>query len=524
MAVAYSFYPHELALEAGVQPLDSVILRLWPEERLEGGARFYWAVRRYDTYQDGTWRGTLGTPWAFNPDQATLPVAQYRGRKAVQVRIEPQIPVLEALAVLPQTEWVDQPAKIRAHITPEGLDPLAFEIDTILWQETSYLVRGTVAAPSAEALRSASPQYPQWVLDHYLQLPASLTPRTRELAQRITGGLQNPYDKAQAITSWLRRNVRYSRQTQPPPLGVEPLDWFLFDYRVGFCNWYASAEVIMLRSLGVPARLVVGFARGKFSDEGGFYEVSGEDAHAWPEVYFPGYGWVEFEPTGSQPALNRREPIGERALEAASPGGIWGEGPPTLERAEEESFGLSPIGPEADSARRRSAAAGRALVGLVVASCGIFLTRLWLDPGTRLRARIAGLRFLNRLAPKPLGGFEPLEHGSPLTLAYAAWNAWLPRLAVETGPHMTPMERAAAFAQSYPHLAPQAWALVHAYVGDRYGGQRRSLPLAMDRWRELRPRLWRAWLRQLLIARLRPPSARGHKPGPSPWPSPGPRG
>ncbi|MBK8780899.1 MAG: transglutaminase domain-containing protein [Anaerolineales bacterium] len=79
----------------------------------------------------------------------------------------------------------------------------------------------------------------------------------------------------------------------------------LFESKQGFCNYYASAEVLMLRSIGIPARLAVGFAQGEPNLQNTFFTVREKDAHAWPEVYFPGYGWIEFEPTGNQDPVNR---------------------------------------------------------------------------------------------------------------------------------------------------------------------------------------------------------------------------
>jgi hypothetical protein len=81
------------------------------------------------------------------------------------------------------------------------------------------------------------------------------------------------------------------------------VEWFLFEEKAGFCNYYASAEVLMLRSVGVPTRMVVGYAQGTWIPDQQVYEIAGRDYHAWPEVFFPGLGWVPFEPTGSQPEL-----------------------------------------------------------------------------------------------------------------------------------------------------------------------------------------------------------------------------
>jgi hypothetical protein len=107
----------------------------------------------------------------------------------------------------------------------------------------------------------------------------------------------------QTITDYLRANITYTTSLPIPPDGQDPVLWVLFDYKKGFCNYYASAEVLMLRSVGIPARMAVGFAQGQYIN--GEYIVRQRDAHAWPEVYFPGVGWVEFEPTVIQDALVR---------------------------------------------------------------------------------------------------------------------------------------------------------------------------------------------------------------------------
>ena len=162
-------------------------------------------------------------------------------------------------------------------------------------------------------------------MDQYLQLPGDITPRTKDLAKKIASDITSPYDIANAVTQYLRTNIVYELSIDQPPPKQERIDWFLFDYQRGFCNYYASAEVILLRTLGIPARMAVGFAQGerKVSDtnqppigvgpvsndtqsnDTSTYVVRQKDAHAWPEVFFPGIGWVEFEPTVSQPDIAR---------------------------------------------------------------------------------------------------------------------------------------------------------------------------------------------------------------------------
>jgi hypothetical protein len=88
------------------------------------------------------------------------------------------------------------------------------------------------------------------------------------------------------------------------PVNADPVEWFLFVNKAGYCNYYATAEVLMLRSLGIPTRMSVGYAEGTWNPETTSYEIAGKDYHAWPEVYFPGIGWVAFEPTAAQPVLS----------------------------------------------------------------------------------------------------------------------------------------------------------------------------------------------------------------------------
>ena len=139
-----------------------------------------------------------------------------------------------------------------------------------------------------------------------MQLPKTFSPKIKQLAQDITADAETPYDKASAITEYLRQNIEYAATVPNPPRNTDRLEWFLFDVKKGFCVYYASSEVTMLRALGIPARMAVGFAQG--DKDGDNYTVRRLHAHAWPEVYFPGIGWVEFEPTASQPALNRPLP------------------------------------------------------------------------------------------------------------------------------------------------------------------------------------------------------------------------
>lgn len=133
----------------------------------------------------------------------------------------------------------------------------------------------------------------------YLQLSETITPRTRQLAVDLTKNLPTRYDKVIAIRDYLRNTYPYNYFPPPQKPGTDAVDQFLFVDKQGVCEQYVSAMVIMLRELGIPARLAAGFGSGTYNAVTGYYEVHANDAHAWAEVYFPYYGWVPFDPTGS---------------------------------------------------------------------------------------------------------------------------------------------------------------------------------------------------------------------------------
>ncbi len=127
---------------------------------------------------------------------------------------------------------------------------------------------------------------------------------TYRLAQEWTAGARTPYDAVRAIEGNLRRGFAY---TPTVPEHLYPLQSFLFEDRAGYCQQFAGTMGLMLRMLGIPTRVVSGFAPGSLNESTGRYEVHDFDAHSWVEVYFRGIGWVTFDPTpGAAPAESQR--------------------------------------------------------------------------------------------------------------------------------------------------------------------------------------------------------------------------
>jgi protein-glutamine gamma-glutamyltransferase len=149
-------------------------------------------------------------------------------------------------------------------------------------------------APTA-AVRQAGADYPASIRETYLQLP-KLDPRIPDLARQITARDINPYDQARSIESYLRSHYGYTLDLSGTPQ-ADPLAYFLFQKRAGHCEYFAAAMTVMLRSLNVPARYINGFQTGEYNDIAGDLVVRASDAHSWVEAYFPGFGWLTFDPT-----------------------------------------------------------------------------------------------------------------------------------------------------------------------------------------------------------------------------------
>lgn len=316
-------------------------------------------------------------------------------------------------------------------------------------------------------LRSAGGDYPTWVRNRYLNLPEEVPARVLALARDLTATEPTPYDQARAIETYLR-TFPYTLDMPPPPGDQDVVDYFLFDLQQGYCDYYATAMVVLARAAGLPARLAMGYYSGIYDGANARYVVTEADAHAWVEIYFPGYGWIEFEPTAGRPLIDRPEdapPVVPPELEASEPavtqqargGQIWRLGLPGV------------------------------IVLLGLAGATWSLVDRW-----RLR----------RLSPK-----------AAITVLYSRLYRHGRRLAVPAQPGDTPFEFVASFADYVTGMAQgKLWAavmksavqeahwLADLYVRTCYAPHSpdaADLGRAMRMWSQLRRRLWLAWVYQV---------------------------
>lgn len=209
------------------------------------------------------------------------------------------------------------------NVTGDSTPTASFDtVDKIVFAKrlpAPYTYSVTEAIPNVDVqdLQAAGTDYPPWLAPYttlYQNGRIADTGRDKEiftLAEQIVGsaGATTPYDKAKAIEAWFIEKGRFTYTLKPPtaPPGVRPLDNFLFNTQKGFCQDFSTAMNVMLRMLGIPSRQVAGFSAGVLDDKTRQRFVNAIDAHSWVEVFFPGYGWIPFEPTpdGTNAPINR---------------------------------------------------------------------------------------------------------------------------------------------------------------------------------------------------------------------------
>ena len=158
-----------------------------------------------------------------------------------------------------------------------------------------FVPGGAETEAAVAACAALEDPYYETAAGQYLSLPGHLQQELYDLAARVTANAQTPYEKALALESYLRANYRYTLTPQTPPDGVDFAAWFLLGEKEGYCTYFATAMTVLCRMAGVPARYTTGFLAQP--DENGLALVTGEEAHAWTEVYLNGFGWLAFDAT-----------------------------------------------------------------------------------------------------------------------------------------------------------------------------------------------------------------------------------
>lgn len=337
---------------------------------------------------------------------------------------------------------------------------------------------------TADSLRAAGSDYAEW-LSPYTALPAGVeSPDVyafiHKLALDVTAGATNPYDKATLIEQYLRSGVfTYHLKPKQAPPGTDPLFYFLNNSHDGYCQYFAMAMGEMLRSLGIPTRLVSGYGRGTFDDISHRTIVKNEDAHVWVESYFPGYGWIPFEPTNDGVYQPVQRGISLNGLCLRDNNCTIPVGPgTTLPTGAPRSPNRTDVGGSDQPVSANQSRAG------------------WLD--STLIMRMAAVLFALLLVLLALA----VRYLRPRTVM-GVWRRVLvlARLAgAEFTAGETPLELDRRLARAFPEAAPHLHALTGSFVVAAYAPPdmaEATKPSVMEAWSSLRPMMVRRVLRRV---------------------------
>jgi transglutaminase-like putative cysteine protease len=371
----------------------------------------------------------------------------------------------------------------------EGL-PAAVEFSMVRARETldvgdSYTLVSNATTATEKAMREAGTDYPLEIVDRYVQLPEGFSPQVAELARTLTVSSTTPYDSARIIEAYLR-TIPYNDLIAAPPDDVDPLEYFLFEIREGYCDYYASSMAMMLRVLGIPARTASGYAEGLFDEETLRYYITERDAHTWVEVFFPGLGWVEFEPTAGESPLNRLSgDEGENALEnTESPQEF--PTPVSENNTNQQAFDEGEL--LAESGQESGGLPWWAwLVALPVLLGG----GIWV-----IRRTGVGTGPTSFAPDLPLLLFERLQR-------------WATRLGLAQEPSQTPLEQSRKWGAALPEAKQPIQQITNSYVRYRYAqndaqaavnAEGSALSADAEAWKTLQPVLVSAWFKRWLPA------------------------
>ncbi len=491
---------------------------------VDAGAGRYWRAVAFDRFTGRQWINTAEGEVNYRSNQS-IPTTLWSARAPVTQTITIRTPTGNILLAMPDV--------VQASIPLAALEqPLAYanpadsastnQDDTELtWarsritleQGDSYQVVSNYTTVTVRELREAGiVEYPAQVLTRYLQLPISFSPRITELAEREMAGASTTYDKVKALERFLRA-FDYDEGIPAPAADEDPLEYFLFDIQRGYCDYYASAMAAMLRSQGIPARTASGYAEGTLDPETGTYLITERDAHTWVEVYFPQYGWIEFEPTAGESILDR--PSG---AELQDSGIIPGMDDFSLEDEDflfddaldfEEEFPQDIAGPVTGigglQTRSPLVTTSFAVVILtLIAGVWLLRRRMYQGPKAFLQEpQIYYERLLNWTARLKM----PLRQRQPQVLSRSP-NVpnpqQMPSEILRRAPAeqaLTPYEREAQLAEGLPQGSPFIRRIIEIYVQFRYAPRPEHLGDEVrhelnDNWRQLRPVLLKAWLQR----------------------------
>jgi transglutaminase-like putative cysteine protease len=446
--------------------------------------RYYWRAAVYATYNGSQWDPPEGGEVRISPGEQATAAMDDASRRPVTQTVTNYLAGRRVLVGASQLTAVDR--DVKASVRLEDGAPVAFHrLSSVqpLGAGEQYTVTSRISQADGAGLRQAGTDYPAWVRERYLKVPDALPERVRILAERVAGEAENPYDQARLLERYLRETITYDLTPPSVPEGRDYVDFLLFDSQRAYCNGYTTAMVVMARNLGIPARLVTGYAQGTYDEERHVFRVREDNAHSWPEIYFPGYGWTEFEPTASQDPLNRPEPASGAGSEFYPP-----ERPmPQLDDLNPADEGPAPTSQDGTGAVPDDGILGQGARLRRWAAGGLVLAALVATAWWAARRTMRNRRFRRPPAVEQI-------YARLLRL-----GRWLGR-PLRTPD--TPLEWARDLSAIVPKARDPIRRLVGIYVEAQFGQGDSRDPTASISWRQARALLWRHLLWEQWIDRL----------------------
>lgn len=304
----YAGFSDSMDTSSRFTPSQEVVMRVVAE------APDFWRGTTFDTWDGRVWTRSDVSPRRLSPSAGSVEFLD-NGERAMSIDLAPG-----------GLDAVESEAFVQSfHMEVGGTDVIfgAYRMERVtaplsamvLFDDGTIVRRDALGADSAYSVVSQRPvvteallrehdpvleQYTSTFRNRFLQLP-DVPDRVSALARRLAEGKTSTYDTIVAMQDWLGANTTYTLDIPPLPSGADAVEQYLFVDKQGFCEQIASSLAVMLRSIGVPARVATGYVAGEFDQLAGEFVVRGSDAHAWVEVYFPGVGWQGFDPTASVP-------------------------------------------------------------------------------------------------------------------------------------------------------------------------------------------------------------------------------
>jgi hypothetical protein len=453
----FNSVPSKQAVSTSSSHRDQAFPEVWNQNEnisfiVRSARPSYWQVHLYDLYTPRGWENSPASDQLLGEnvlwDERANPSGPASMKYSVKTNLKTDIMLIAGSFIS---------ADIPTLVQVSAGSVIAVSAPRILGNGEQYTVTSRFFSPSSGVLSGAGGGYPGFITDYYLQLPPGFPENIRVLSKDLTVNATTPYEKVLAVNKYLAE-IPYADKIKAPPKGVDPVENFLFRQKSGFCLYYASAMAVMLRSIDIPSRLVVGYLPGEPGEEVGEYLLKDKHYHAWPQVYFNGFGWIDLEatPGGTGSGVSIETPwISGEAIAEEPEWNVWLTypiEPPELPQLEKKASQ-----PEAKGSDNGAFFFADELgVALLIFLAGALIFIILATPVLALRASF----------------YRWLWHVDRDKLTSSAYDKMC-NLAtrVELGPKLqqTPLEFTAVLAAEFPEQSGAFYHVTRSYVENKFG-------------------------------------------------------